>query len=159
MIDTAIVGGWTEPRGSRPFFGSLLVGVADEQGELRYVGRVASGFTDAQLGAIWKQLRPLKTKSVPFPVVPDTIERAHWVKPKLAVRVHFSGWTKDGRLRRPVFAGLESPTSARSGREAARQTSLLVQTATRSAEAGKDARCERAHKERHSVAAGATRGD
>jgi bifunctional non-homologous end joining protein LigD len=132
MLHTAIVGGWTEPRGSRPFFGSLLIGVADEQGELRYVGRVASGFTDAQLGAIWKQLRPLKAKSAPFPVVPDTIERAHWVKPKLAVQVHFAGWTKDGRLRRPVFAGLESP---------------------------KDARRERAYQERHSVAADATQGD
>jgi bifunctional non-homologous end joining protein LigD len=133
MTHTAIVGGWTEPRGSRPFFGSLLVGVADEQGELRYVGRVASGFTDAQLGVIWRQLRALKTKSAPFPIVPDTIERAHWVKPRVAVQVHFSGWTKDGRLRRPVFAGLESPT------------------------AGKDAKRERAHKERHSVAADAIR--
>jgi bifunctional non-homologous end joining protein LigD len=133
MIHTAIVGGWTEPRGSRPFFGSLLLGVLDEQGELRYVGRVASGFTDAQLGLTWKQLRALKTKSVPFPVVPDTIERAHWVKPKLAVQVRFSGWTKDGRLRRPVFVGLEGPT--------------------------KDARRKRAHKERRSVAADATRRD
>ena len=130
MIHTAIVGGWTEPRGSRPFFGSLLLGVADEQGELRYVGRVASGFTDAQLGVIWKQLRTLKAKSAPFPVVPSTIERAHWVKPRLAVQVHFSGWTKDGRLRRPLFAGLEAP---------------------------KDAKRERAPKERHSTAADATR--
>jgi bifunctional non-homologous end joining protein LigD len=132
MIHSAIVGGWTEPRGSRPFFGSLLLGVADDQGELRYAGRVWSGFTDAQLGLIWKQLRGLKTKTAPFPVVPATIERAHWVKPKLAVQVQFSGWTKDGRLRRPVFVGLE---------------------------AHKDARRERAHKERHSVAADATRRD
>jgi|SRR5436190_10395309 len=131
MIHTTFVGGWTEPRGSRPFFGSLLVGVADEQGELRYVGRVSSGFTDAQLGAIWKQLRPLKTKTAPFPAVPATIERAHWVKPKLAVQVQFSGWTKDGRLRRPVFVGLEA--------------------------APKDARRERAHKERRTVAADAAR--
>jgi bifunctional non-homologous end joining protein LigD len=159
MIHSTIVGGWTEPRGSRPFFGSLLVGVADEQGELRYVGRVASGFTDAQLGLIWKQLRALKTKSAPFPVVPDTIERAHWVKPKLAVQVRFSGWTKVGRLRRPVFVGLEAPTSARSGREAARQTALVGQTTRRSAEAAKDAKRERAHKERRSVAADATRRD
>ena len=134
MIHTCIIGGWTEPRGSRPFFGSLLLGVADEQGEVRYVGRVASGFTDAQLGLIWKQLRAVKTKSAPFPVVPDTIERAHWVKPKVAVQVRFSGWTRDGRLRRPVFVGLE-----------------------RSAEAGKDARRERSHKARRSVAADATR--
>src|SRR5262245_33438793 len=139
MIHTCIIGGWTEPRGSRPFFGSLLLGVADEQGELRYVGRVASGFTDKQLGLIWKQLRPLKSKSAPFPVVPDTIDRAHWVKPKVAVQVRFSGWTKDGRLRRPVFVGLE--------------------TAVRSPEAGKDAKRGRAHKERRSVAADATRRD
>ena len=139
MIHTTIVGGWTEPRGSRPFFGSLLLGVVDEQGELRYVGRVASGFTDAQLGLIWKQLRALKTKSPPFPVVPDTIERAHWVKPKLAVQVRFSGWTKDGRLRRPGFVELE--------------------TAVRAPEAGKDGKRGRAHKERHSIAADATRRD
>jgi bifunctional non-homologous end joining protein LigD len=140
MIHTAIVGGWTEPRGSRPFFGSLLLGVADEQGELRYVGRVASGFTDAQLGAIWKQLRALKTKSAPFPVVPTTIERAHWVKPKVAVRVHFSGWTKDGRLRRPVFAGLEAPPSTKDT-------------------TSEHAKRERAHKDRRSVAADTTRRD
>jgi hypothetical protein len=56
--------------GFAPVFRFLLLGVRDEQGELRYVGRVASGFTDAQLGLIWKQLRALKTKSSPFPVVP-----------------------------------------------------------------------------------------
>jgi bifunctional non-homologous end joining protein LigD len=130
MIHKAIVGGWTEPRGTRPFFGALLLGISDEQGELRYVGRVSSGFTDAQLGLIWTQLRALKTKTTPFPVVPDTIERVHWVKPKLAVQVQFSGWTKDGRLRRPMFVGLET-----------------------------DGRRERAHNERHSVAADAARRD
>jgi ATP-dependent DNA ligase len=157
MTHTAIVGGWTEPRGSRPFFGSLLVGVADEQGELRYVGRVSSGFTDAHLGLVWKQMRALKTKTVPFPVIPATIDAAHWVKPKLAVQVQFSGWTKDGRLRRPVFVALETPASARTGREAAPQAALLKQTATRSAKAAKDAQRQRAHKERHSVAADTTR--
>ena len=138
MIHTCIIAGWTESRGSRPFFGSLLLGVADEQGELRYVGRVVSGFTDAQLGLIWKQLRALKAKSAAFPVVPDTIERAHWVKPKLAVQVRFSGWTKDGRLRRPVFVQMEAPTSTKAGTHAKR---------------------ERVHKERRSVAADATRRD
>jgi bifunctional non-homologous end joining protein LigD len=159
MIHTCIVGGWTEPRGSRPFFGALLVGITDQQGELRYVGRVASGFTDAQLGLVWKQLHALKTKTPPFAVVPDTKARAHWVKPTLAVRVQFSGWTRDGRLRHPVFAGLEAPSSATSGRKAARQTVLLGQTAPRSAPKGKHGRRERAHKERTSIAADATRRD
>jgi len=140
MTHTCIVGGWTEPRGSRPFFGSLLLGIGDDQGELRYVGRVASGFTDAQLGLVWKQLRSLKTKASPFAVVPDTRERAHFVKPTLAVRVQFSGWTKNGRLRRPVFAGLEAPSSAK-------------------ASEGKNGRRERTHKERYTVAADATRRD
>ena len=130
MTHTCLVGGWTEPRGSRPFFGSLLLAISDDQDELRYVGRVASGFSDAQLGLVWKQLHTLKTKTSPFAVVPDTKERAHWVKPKLAIRVQFSGWTKDGRLGRPLFAGLEP-----------------------------DGRRERAHKERHSIAADATRRD
>jgi len=134
MIHICIVGGWTEPRGSRPFFGALLLGIPDDQGELRYVGRVASGFTDAQLGLVWKQLHTLKTKASPFAVLPDTKDRARWVKPKLAVRVEFSGWTKDGRLRRPVFAGLEAPE-------------------------GKHARRERARKERASIAADTTRRD
>ena len=125
MIHICIVGGWTEPKGSRPFFGSLLVGVPDEQGELRYVGRVASGFTDAQLGLVWKQLHALKKKTPPFAVPPEPTARAHWVKPTLAVRVQFSGWTRDGRLRRPVFAGLEAPSSqATDGRHGRRERAI-----------------------------------
>lgn len=130
MTRTCLVGGWTEPRGSRPFFGALLLGVIDEQNELRYVGRAASGFTDAQLGLVWKQLHSLKSRRPPFAVTPETAERAHWVKPTLAVRVEFSGWTRDGRLRRPVFAGLEA-----------------------------DGKRERTHKDHASVAADAARRD
>jgi len=130
MTHTCFVCGWTEPRGSRPFFGALLLGIPGDQGELRYVGKVASGFTDAQLGLVWKQLHSLKSKASPFAVVPETKERAHWVKPKLAIQVQFSGWTKDGRLRRPVFAGLET-----------------------------HARRERTHKERAPIAADSTRRD
>jgi bifunctional non-homologous end joining protein LigD len=134
MIHTCIVGGWTDPRGSRPFFGALLVGIPDDQGELRYVGRVASGFADAQLGLVWKQLHALKSRASPFAVRPDTTERAHWVKPQLNVRVQFSGWTRDGRLRRPVFAGLEASPSTKGTK-------------------GKNGRRERANKERSSIAA------
>jgi bifunctional non-homologous end joining protein LigD len=123
MTHTCVVVGWTEPRGTRPFFGSLLLGTLDEQGELRYAGRV-SGFTDAEVGRIWKQLHALKVKASPLAVLPDIAERVHWVKPKVSVKVKFSGWTKDGRFRRPVYAGLET-----------------------------DARRERANQDRHSVAA------
>jgi bifunctional non-homologous end joining protein LigD len=139
MIHTCIVGGWTEPRGSRPFFSALLLGIPDDQGEVRYAGRVASGFADAQLGLVWKQLHALKTKISPFAVLPKTKERAHWVKPRLAVRVQFSGWTRDGRLRRPVFASVEAPSYAKTER--------------------KNGRRERANKDRPSIAADTTRRD
>src|SRR5258705_13188206 len=131
MTHTCIVGGWTEPRGSRPFVGALLVGITDEQGELRYVGRVASGFTDAQLGLVWKQLHALKTRTAPFAVVPDTKARAHWVKPTLAVRVQFSGWTRDGRLRPPVFAGREAPPKHARRERTHKQLSALAADTTR----------------------------
>jgi bifunctional non-homologous end joining protein LigD len=140
MTHSCIIGGWTEPRGSRPFFGALLLGVPDDQGELRFLGRVASGFSDAQIGQVWKQLHSLKSRTSPFAVLPQTAGRAHWVKPRLVVQVQFSGWTKDGRLRRPVFAGLDGSTSAASTVD-------------------KHGRRERAHKDRHSVAADSTRRD
>jgi bifunctional non-homologous end joining protein LigD len=140
MTHTCLVCGWTEPRGSRPFFGALLLGIPDDQGELRYVGKVASGFTDAQLGLVRTQLHALKTRASPFVVVPETNARAHWVKPELAVRVQFSGWTKDGRLRRPVFAGVEAASFARATK-------------------AKHARRERIHKERAPIAADSTRRD
>ena len=103
---TCVVGGWTEPRGSRPFFGGLLLGVYDEQGELRYVGHAAAGFSDAALGRVWKRLHALKTRVSPFSALPRTSERAHWVKPTLAVHVTFSGWTADGKLRHPTYASM-----------------------------------------------------
>src|SRR5919106_2015582 len=78
-----VVAGWTEPRGSRPFFGALLLGMYDDQGRLQYVGHSGAGFSDAELGRVWKRLHALKTKMCPFPVVPRTNERAHWVKPVL----------------------------------------------------------------------------
>jgi bifunctional non-homologous end joining protein LigD len=128
MIHTSVVVGWTDPRGTRPFFGSLLLGDVDDQGELRYVGRAASGFSDADIGRVWKQVHALETKRSPLAVEPFVAGRVHWVKPKLGVQVKFSGWTRDGRLRRPVYAGLES-----------------------------DAKRQRTHGERHSIAADRTR--
>jgi len=110
MTHTCGVVGWTEPRGTRPFFGALLLGDLDDEGELRYVGRVSSGFSDVDIGRIWNLLHAHETKQSPLAVEPFVAGRVHWVKPKLAVQVRFSGWTKDGRLRRPVYAGLETDT-------------------------------------------------
>ena|SRR5688500_15976932 len=103
---TCVVAGWTEPRGTRPFFGGLLLGVYDDDGDLRYVGHVAAGFNDAEIGRVWKKLHALRSRVSPFRTIPRTSERAHWVKPSLAVRIKFTGWTSDRKLRHPTYAGL-----------------------------------------------------
>jgi bifunctional non-homologous end joining protein LigD len=96
----------TDPRGTRPFFGGLLLGVYGDDGELRYVGHAAAGFNDAEIGRVWKMLHALRTRVCPFSTLPRTSERVHWVKPSLAVRIKFSGWTSDRKLRHPTYAGL-----------------------------------------------------
>jgi bifunctional non-homologous end joining protein LigD len=103
---TCVVGGWTEPRGSRPFFGALLLGVYDEGGRLQYIGHTGAGFSDAELGRVWKKLQALKTKECPFKTTPRTNERPHWVKPELVAEVKFTEWTADNRLRHPTYLGL-----------------------------------------------------
>jgi bifunctional non-homologous end joining protein LigD len=87
---TCVIGGWTEPRGSRPFFGALLLGVYTDNGALQYVGHTGAGFSDAELGRVWKKLQALKTKTCPFATQPKTNERPHWVKPVLVAEVKFT---------------------------------------------------------------------
>jgi bifunctional non-homologous end joining protein LigD len=111
---TCVVGGWTEPRGSRPFFGALLLGVHDTTGGLQYIGHSGAGFTDAELGHVWKQLQSLKTKASPFTTTPRTNERPHWTKPKLVVEVKFTEWTADGKLRHPTYLGMRDDVKAAS---------------------------------------------
>jgi bifunctional non-homologous end joining protein LigD len=103
---TCVVGGWTDPRGTRPFFGALLLGVYDDKNRLQYVGHSGAGFSDAELGRVWKKLQALQTKTSPFPIVPRTNERPHWVKPQLVAEVKFTEWTADGKLRHPTYLGL-----------------------------------------------------
>jgi bifunctional non-homologous end joining protein LigD len=101
-----VVAGWTEPRGSRPFFGALILGAYDDRGALQYVGQTGAGFTDAELGRVWKQLHALEVKTPPFAIVPRTNKPPHWVKPKLVAEVQFKGWTADGTLRHATYMGL-----------------------------------------------------
>jgi bifunctional non-homologous end joining protein LigD len=103
---TCVIGGWTEPRGSRPFFGALLLGVYTDNGALQYVGHTGAGFSDAELGRVWKKLQALKTKTCPFATQPKTNERPHWVKPVLVAEVKFTEWTADEKLRHPTYLGL-----------------------------------------------------
>lgn len=103
---TCVVGGWTEPRGTRPRFGALILGVYDAHGQLQPVGHSGSGFSDAELERVWKRLRALETTTCPFASEPRTNERPHWVTPTIVVEVKFTEWTADGQLRHPTYLGL-----------------------------------------------------
>jgi bifunctional non-homologous end joining protein LigD len=99
-----VIGGYTAPRGGRAALGALLLG-HNQHGKLRYAGKVGSGFTDASLRELVLQLDPLRQERSPF--ADEIRERGTtWVAPRLVAQVRFSEWTRDGRLRHPVFLGL-----------------------------------------------------
>ena len=100
-----VIGGYTEPRGSRSHFGALVVGLYCGD-DLHYVAHVGGGFNQRALTEIYKLMQPLKTKGGPFVDAPKTNEPVQWLKPKLVGEVKFSEWTADNRLRHPVFVGL-----------------------------------------------------
>lgn len=108
-----VVGGFTEPRNSRPYLGALLLGAHDGSGRLVYVGRMGGGFDREGLRAMRTRLEKLERRTSPFAVAPRTNEPAHWVAPKLVVEVKFAEWTTDGRLRQPIFLGLRDDKLAR----------------------------------------------
>jgi bifunctional non-homologous end joining protein LigD len=106
-----VIGGWTQPRGSRKGFGALLLGVY-EGDELRYVGHVGTGFSAKGIDAIMARLTPLEVKRSPFSSEIASNTPAHWVKPELVAQVRFAQWTREGHLRQPAFLGLRIDESA-----------------------------------------------
>ena len=110
-----VVGGFTNPEGSRRGIGALLIGVYDLGGNLRYAGKVGTGFNHAILLQIRKTLDSLIQDSPPFVNPPKGIEgrRARWVKPVLVAQVAFTEWTSDAILRHPSFLGLRNDKKAR----------------------------------------------
>lgn len=101
-----VVGGFTEPAGTRIGLGALLVGY-HEDGELRYAGKVGTGYSGAVLRDLRRLLDAMERPSSPF--AGSIRERgAHWVDPKLVVEVAFSEWTPDGKLRHPRFVGVRT---------------------------------------------------
>ncbi|MFC9788297.1 non-homologous end-joining DNA ligase [Rhodococcus sp. NPDC127528] len=102
----AVIGGWQPGEGGRaPGVGSLLLGVPDGRGGLRYIGKVGSGFTDATLAELGSLTRELATEQSPF-ADPVDVPGAHWTRPELVAEVRYSETTGDGRLRHPVWRGL-----------------------------------------------------
>jgi DNA ligase D-like protein (predicted ligase) len=106
-----VVGGYTAPRGSRTDLGALLLGYYAD-GELRYAGKVGTGFTRSTLRDLAAKLAPLRRDTSPF--ADEIRERtATWVEPQLVAQIGFSEWTRDGRLRHPRFLGLRDDKPAR----------------------------------------------
>jgi bifunctional non-homologous end joining protein LigD len=101
----AIVGGYTEPRGSRQQLGALVLGVYDDSGALQYIGHTGGGFTEQSLSDAYDRLQKLAHSSSPFASSFKTNAPVHWVRPELMVEVNFAGWTADGHMRQPIFLG------------------------------------------------------
>jgi bifunctional non-homologous end joining protein LigD len=107
-----VVGGYTEPRGSRVEFGALLLGYYDD-GELQYAGKVGTGFDTETLHALAAQLKKLGRQDSPFEKPGEIKERnVTWVDPKLVAQIGFTEWTRDHRLRHPRYLGLRDDKDA-----------------------------------------------
>ncbi len=103
-----VIGGFTDPRGSRTGIGSLLLGVHDGKGVLRYAGNVGTGFDERTLRDLRARLDALRADTSPFAADAGIARNAHWVKPELVCEVSFGEWTRDGRIRHSVFHGLRT---------------------------------------------------
>jgi bifunctional non-homologous end joining protein LigD len=106
-----VIGGYTDPRGSRENFGSLVVGLYDDKGRLTHVGHAGSGFTEQSHADMWKWLEKLKITHSPFFGKVESTRPVHYVKPELVAEIKFTEWTHESesgtiKMRAPVFQGL-----------------------------------------------------
>ncbi len=107
----AIICGFTQARGERPYFGALILGVYENK-KLTYIGHTGTGFTEESLKDLHEKLRKILLPRSPFENTPETNMPATWVKPILVCEIKFTEWTKDGHIRHPVFLGLRQDKPA-----------------------------------------------
>jgi bifunctional non-homologous end joining protein LigD len=107
--------------GEREPFGSLVLGYYKDK-KLVYAGNAGSGFTQQSLKSVFEKIKPLITKKPVLSDVPKDVGEITWVKPELVCAVKFTSWTKDDRLRAPVFMGLRKEVEPE---EVVRETGLI----------------------------------
>ncbi|PYL48003.1 MAG: ATP-dependent DNA ligase [Verrucomicrobia bacterium] len=120
-----VIGGFTPPAGARKHFGALLVGYYDK-GRLRFAGKVGTGFDAKLLSSLYKRMRAEESTTCPFTdlpskqngewvqgITPSMMRKINWVNPKFVCQVKFSEWTRDLKLRQPVFLGLREDKDPR----------------------------------------------
>ncbi|WP_085698685.1 DNA ligase D [Pseudomonas sp. B26(2017)] len=111
-----VIVGYTDPKGARSAFGALLLGLHDrDSGELRYAGKVGTGFNETTLKSILARLKPLRVKKPAVANPPTGFEAkgVHWLKPSLLAEVAFAEMTQDGSVRHAVFHGLREDKPAK----------------------------------------------
>ena len=142
-----VIGGYTDPAGSREEFGALLVGVYDDKQQLQYAGRVGTGFDTALLKSIAKDLKKLEQPKPDFHNPPKGYEAkgVHWLKPELVAEISFAQWTDSGSIRHASFVGLrkdkspleivrEEPMSERELKKAEKEAANAESAASKPAE-------------------------
>lgn len=121
-----VIGGYTPPAGARQHFGALLVGYYDGA-RLLFAGKVGTGFNTKLLTSLHKRFKEQERSDCPFAdlpskqggqwvqgITPALMRRCHWIEPVLVCQVKFAEWTRDAKLRQPVFLGLREDKGARS---------------------------------------------
>jgi ATP-dependent DNA ligase len=125
-----VIVGWSDPEGTQPHLGALLLGYYTDDGKLIYAGRVGTGMPDKVLADLRRRLDPLARRTSPLSIPPPRstrfgspldLSRVHWVEPKLVAEITYLTWTADGLLRHTVYVGLRADKPAMDvRREAAR---------------------------------------
>jgi bifunctional non-homologous end joining protein LigD len=120
-----VIGGYTPPAGARQHFGAILVGYF-EHGQLMFAGKVGTGFTGETLSTLHKKFQKAERGDCPFAnlpskeggqwtqgITPSMMRKMHWIDPILVAQIKFAEWTRDKKLRAPVFLGLREDKKAR----------------------------------------------
>src|SRR5580700_3706761 len=112
-----VIGGYTDPEGSREYFGALVLGLYDKQKRLIHVGQVGTGFDQKALKEVFTKMQPLKTKQNPFYGEIGGLRKVQFVRPELVAEIKFAEWTHESadggmKLRAPVFMGFRADKTA-----------------------------------------------